>query len=56
MTWYHLPITNKAAMNMIEQVSLCNGGESFGHMPMIVIADSGGRTILFSDTKHFKGG
>jgi hypothetical protein len=28
-----LAITNKAAMNIVEQLSLWDGGTSFGHMP-----------------------
>jgi hypothetical protein len=40
-----LAITNKAAMNIGEQVSLWDGGTSFGHMPRSGIARSSGRSI-----------
>ena len=35
-----LAIMNKAAMNIVEQVSLWYGGASFGYMPRSGIAES----------------
>jgi hypothetical protein len=40
-------ITNKAAMNIDEQVSLCCSGVSFGYMPKSGISGSWHKTILF---------
>ena len=40
-----LDITNKAAMNVAEHVSLWNGGASFGYIPKSSIAGSSGRSI-----------
>jgi hypothetical protein len=36
---------NKASMNIVEQVPLGHGGESFGFMPKSGIAGSSGRSI-----------
>ena len=41
-----LAITNKTAMNVVEDVSLWYGGASFGYMPSSGIAGSLGRTIF----------
>jgi hypothetical protein len=41
-----LAITNKAAMNIVEPVSLWYSGASFGYMPRKGIAGSLDRTIL----------
>ena len=42
----HLAITNKAAMNIVEQVSLWCSGASFGYlMPRSGIVGSSGRSI-----------
>ena len=38
-------ITNKAAMNKVEQVPLWHGGASFGYIPKSGIAGSSGRSI-----------
>ena len=40
-----LAIINKAAMNIVEHVSLWYGGESFGYVPSSGIARSSGRII-----------
>jgi hypothetical protein len=40
-----LAITNKAVMNIVEQVSLWHGGASFGYIPKSGIAGSSGRSI-----------
>ena len=40
-----LAITNKAAMNIVDQVSLWHGGASFGYIPKSGIAGSSGRFI-----------
>jgi hypothetical protein len=40
-----LAITNKAAMNIVEHVSLWYGGASFGYMTKSGIAGSSGRSI-----------
>ena len=40
-----LAITNKAAMSIVEHVSLWYGGVSFGHMPRSDIVGSSGRDI-----------
>ena len=40
-----LVIINKAAMNMVEHVSLLDVEASFGYMPRIGIAGSSGSTI-----------
>ena len=40
-----LAITNKAAMNIVEHVSLWHGGTSFGFIPKSGIAGSSGRSI-----------
>jgi hypothetical protein len=40
-----LAITDKAAMNIVEHMSLWYGGESFGYMPKSVIAGFSDRTI-----------
>jgi hypothetical protein len=42
--FYFLAITNKAAINIVEQISLCYAGASFGYMPRSGIAGSWGRT------------
>ena len=39
-----LAVTNKAAMNIVEQVSLWDVGASFGYMPRSGIGGSCGRT------------
>jgi len=40
-----LALMNKAAINIVEQVSLWHGGKYFGDMPRSSIAGSYGRTI-----------
>jgi hypothetical protein len=40
-----LATTNKAAMNMVEHMSLWYGGASFGYMPKSGIVGSSGRSI-----------
>ena len=40
-----LPITNKAAMNIVEHVSLWHGGASFGYIPKNGISGSLGTSI-----------
>ena len=40
---------NKAAVNIVEQVSLGDIGASFGYMPRSGIAGSRDRTIPFSE-------
>ena len=47
-----LPITNKVAMNMSEQVSLWHDGASFGYMSRSDMACSCGRTIPKFLRKH----
>jgi hypothetical protein len=41
----HLAITNKAAMNIVDQVSLWHGGASFGYIPKSGVTGSSGRSI-----------
>jgi hypothetical protein len=41
-----LAIMNKAAMNIVEHISLWYGGPCFGYMPRSNIAGSSGRTIF----------
>ena len=40
-----LAVTNKATMNVVEDMSLWYGGVLFGYMPKSGIAGSSGRTI-----------
>jgi hypothetical protein len=40
-----LATANKAAMNIVEHVSLWHGGSSFGYIPKSGIAASSGRSI-----------
>ena len=40
-----LVVMNKAAMNIVEHVSLWNGGRSFDYMPKSGMAESSDRTI-----------
>jgi hypothetical protein len=47
-----LVITNKAAMNIVKQVSMWDAGANFGYMPMSGIAGSWGRTIPSLLRKH----
>jgi hypothetical protein len=52
-------MTNKAAMNTVEHVSLWYGGASFGYMHSSLIAGSSGRTISNFLRNHkitFQGG
>lgn len=40
-----LAIINKVTMNIVEHVSVCYNGASFGYMPRISVAATSGRTI-----------